>query len=332
MLHIHNGDSTANTLREFGFPGEHRAFQEVLMEGPAPGGLSRDEWLEVRARFLAEAYELKLENCEKDLREQDTWPRGFSKHDETILWFEHDLFCQINLIYLLDWFSNQSMGKTRLSLICVGEFKDVEDFRGLGQLTGEQLASLFDRRHKVTDADLSLAARAWAAYCSADPEEISRLIDQDTSAMPFLGQALRLHLARYPSVINGLGRVENTALEMISDGAIGFKSLFPGFAKAEPVYGMGDSQFWCGLKRLGEARDPLITISAPDDHDPALQSNRYHDASFELTETGRAVLARERDFIETNGIDLWLGGVHLVDGAALWRWDEHNGKLVRIST
>jgi hypothetical protein len=331
MLHIHNGDSTAGTLREFGFPGEHKAFQEVLMEGPAPGGPSPDEWLEVRARFLAEAYELEVAKSVKDLREQEARLRRFSEHDETILWFEHDLFCQINLIYLLDWFSKQSMGKTRLSLICVGEFPGVEDFRGLGQLGGDQLAWLFDRRHEVTDAELSLAARAWAAYCSADPEEIWRLIDQDTSSMPFLGQALRLHLARYPSVRNGLGRVENTALEMISSGAIGFKSLFPRFGKGEPVYGMGDSQFWCALRRLGQPRDPLITISLPADDKAALKSNWYHNASFELTETGLAVLAGERDFIEINGIDLWLGGVHLVVGE-LWRMDERDGKLIRIST
>ena len=331
MLHIHNGDSTAGTLREFGFPGEHKAFQEVLMEGPAPGDLSPNEWLEVRARFLAEAYELKVEKSEKDLREQEAWLRRFSEHDEMILWFEHDLFCQINLIYLLDWFSKQSMGNSRLSLICVGEFPGVEDFRGLGQLTGEQLASLFDRRHEVTDAELSLAARAWAAYCSADPEEISRLIDQDTSAMPFLGHALRSHLVRFPSVKNGLGRVENTALELISNGAIGFKSLFPRFGKAESVYGMGDSQFCSALKRLGQAKDPLITISAPADDEPALKLNWYHDASFELTETGRAVLAGERDFIEINGMNLWLGGVHLVDDA-VWRWDEHSGQLTQRST
>lgn len=119
---------------------------------------------------------------------------------------------------------------------------------------------------------------------------------------------------RFPSVKNGLGRVENTALEMISNGASGFKSLFPRFGKAEPVYGMGDSQFWCAMKRLGEAKDPLITLSGLGD-DPPFKSTRYYDVSFELTETGRAVLAGERDFSETNGIDLWLGGVHVVDGA-----------------
>jgi len=327
MLHIHNGDSAAGTLRESGFPGEHKAFQEVLMEGPTPRGLSPDEWAAGRARFLAAAYELKLEDCQKDLRSQEDWLRGFSEHDETVLWFEHDLFCQINLIYLLDWFSKQS-GRTRLSLICVSEFPGVEDFRGLGQLTGEQLASLFDKRQEVTQAEFRLAVRAWAAYCSADPQGIERLLEKDTLAMPFLRQALRLHLMRFPSVRNGLGRIENATLELISNGPIGFKSLFPNFANAEPVYGIGDSQFWCALKRLGEAAYPLITIDAPAVHERELKPNWRHDASFELTETGRAVLAGERDFVDANGVDLWLGGVHLVDGSG-WRWDEDNGRLAR---
>src|SRR5438128_1455699 len=150
LLHIHNGESTARTLREFGFPGEHSAFQEVLMAGPAPGGVSPDEWLATRTKHLAEAYDLTLEDCRNNLLKQEAVLQRFSEHDEIILWFEHDLFCQINLIYLLDWFSKQSLGKRSLSLICIDKFGGVEDFRGLGQLTGEQLASLFDGRHQVT--------------------------------------------------------------------------------------------------------------------------------------------------------------------------------------
>src|SRR5262245_54120075 len=115
MLHIHNGDSTAGTLREFGFPGEHKAFHEVLMEGPTPGELSPAEFLHIRAGFLADTYELKIEKAERDLREQDVWLTKFAEHEETILWFEHDLFCQVNLIYLLDWFSRQSIKNHKLS-------------------------------------------------------------------------------------------------------------------------------------------------------------------------------------------------------------------------
>lgn len=323
MFHIHNGESTAATLRECGLPGEHFAFQEVLMAGPTPSGLSPDEWLITRASHLSEAYDLNLEDCLDNLQKQDAVLQSFSEHDETVLWFEHDLFCQINLIYLLDWFSKQSLGETRLSIICIGEFPGIEDFRGLGRLTGDELASLFSGRHEVTETDFGLANQAWAAYCSKDPRDILRLLEGDTSAMPFLKNALLLHLARFPSVLNGLGRIENKSLELISNGATEFKSLFPSFWKVEPVYGLGDAQFWNELKRLAEARNPLITISGLDTH-----AKKYHDASFDLTAAGREVLAGRRDFVELNGIDLWLGGVHLLDGGAVWRWDADQTELL----
>jgi len=41
---------------------------------------------------------------------------------------------------------------------------------------------------------------------------------------------------------------------------------------------------------------------------------------------GRAVLEGKRDAVEINGIDRWLGGVHLVVGQ-VWRWDEENGTI-----
>lgn len=327
MLHIHNGDSTAGTLREFGFPGEHFAFQDVLIVGPTPLGLSATDWRNLRAQTLAQEYELSPEYCERGLLRQEQTLESFSQHEETVLWFEHDLFCQVNLIYLLDWFSKHASGNSKLSTVCVGEFPGVEDFRGLGQLTGEQLASLFDGRSAITARELNLAARAWKAYCSTDPEDISRLLDEDTSALPFLNQALKLHLARFPSARNGLGRIENMALELIAEGDTEFKSLFPKFAKLESAYGLGDAQFWNEIRPLARGCEPLITIIGLGDDESGLEDNRFHKASFALTGAGRSVLAGERDFIEMNGIDQWLGGAQLSD-ASHWRWDEREQKLV----
>ena len=291
------------------------------MAGPTPSNLSSEEWIETRAKHLTEAYGLDLEECRNNALKQEATQRRFREHEEVVLWFEHDLFCQINLIYLLDWFSKQSLAKTRLSLICIDEFPGVEDFRGLGQLTGAQLASLFDKRQRVTDSELTVARQAWAAYRSSDPRDILRFLDGDTSSMPFLRDALRLHLARFPSVFNGLGRIENRALKLISRGAIEFKSLFPEFEQADPVYGLGDSQFWNELKRIAECNEPLITIS---DHASEMQND--YAAALELTGKGREVLCGERDFVELNGIDLWLGGIHLSDESH-WRWDEVNTRL-----
>ena len=148
--------------------------------------------------------------------------------------------------------------------------------------------------------------------------------------MPFLHQALLLHLARFPSVRNGLGRIENRALEFIAQGPIDFKTLFPIFAQSEPVYGLGDSQFWSELNRLSDSRNPLINVSGVDDKSIAFDSDQFHQAHLELTETGTAVLAGEQDFVELNGIDRWLGGVHLTD-TSIWKWNEEQSELVHVA-
>jgi hypothetical protein len=48
-----------------------------------------------------------------------------------------------------------------------------------------------------------------------------------------------------------------------------------------------------------------------------------------ITQAGRAVLAGEADVVKLNGIDRWLGGVHLIGAEAAWRWDTRRLALVR---
>ena len=232
MLHIHNGDSSANTAKQSSLPGEHVAFRESLITGPTPSGLSDNEWRRVRSGHLSEAYGVATKECERGLLTQEETLASFSGHDEVVLWFEHDLFCQLHLIYLLDWFSRRDLGKTTLSLVCIGEFPGKENFRGLGELTPDELASLFPKRQRVTPAQIDLATAAWEGYCSPNPTDIEKLLPGDTSALLFLGVALRAHLERFPATQNGLSRIENRALELPSQGLNSFSVLFSKFAAA----------------------------------------------------------------------------------------------------
>lgn len=309
-------------------PGEHLAWREALICGPTPPGLADDEWRTLRAKHLADSYDLKADACERDLREQDQALSKFSDHEEVVLWFEHDLFCQLHLIYLLDWFSQQDMARTKLSLICVGSFPGIDDFRGLGQLDSEQMASLFPGRHGVAREEMKLAQRGWAAYSSPDPGEIAALIKGDTATLPFLQQALRKHLARFPSTHNGLGQIENKGLESIASGVLQFGPLFQDFGKVEPTYGLGDTQFWLSLRHLAHVAQPLLTISHGDGPMSGSGSGLLK-TSFALTEKGSSVLRGEDDFIALNGIDTWLGGVHLKGSATPWRWDRQHQTLVK---
>ncbi len=329
MLHIHNGDSSADTAKQSTLPGEHFAFREALIEGPTPAGLDQAEWLRVRASHLAENHGENAEQIERDLAEQQRKLSTVADQEETVLWFEHDLFCQVNLIYLLDWFVKNKLEKTKLNLICIGEFPGKRNFRGLGELNAAELASLFPDRQPVTQEQLDLATAAWNAYCSSDPTEIQTLLQTDTSALPFLADALTAHLKRFPSSKNGLGRVEQTSLELISGGVTDFAGLFRSFIESEPTYGFGDSQLWLALRRLSEAQQPLIENST-DGATVEDQSPELHKSEFAITDVGRSVLNGDADFVALNGIDLWLGGVHLADDRHIWRWDEKSQRVEQV--
>jgi hypothetical protein len=328
MLHIHNGDSTAGTARKADLPGEHLAWREALVCGPTPSGVSDDDFWQLRASHLSDAYGLKIQDCAKELREQQEALAQFFDHDEVVLWFEHDLFCQVHLIYLLNWFAQRELGKTTLSLICIDNFPGINDFRGLGQLNEEQLASLFPQRREIGSAQLNLGSKAWQAYSSSDPSEIESLLAEDTTALPFLKSALLKHLARFPSVRNGLGRDASLCLELVADGQAEFKALFPAFGKREPLYGFGDAQVFLELKRLLKGLHPLLTTNHDENLGP-MDSDKFLRASFQITDQGKAVLNGDEDFVRLNGIDLWLGGAHLQGNEATWRWDEDHQRVDR---
>jgi hypothetical protein len=322
ILHIHNGDSSAEGARQSSLHGEHFAWREALIDGPTPAGVEGEEWRRLRGQHLAEFYEVDPEETVKELLIQEEKLASYADHDEVVLWFEHDLFCQANLIYLINWFSERDLGRTKLSLICVGEFPGRPNFRGLGELNPVELASLFDGRHEVSKTEKTLAVSAWRAYCSPEPTSIQTLLTTDTAALPFLKPALQLHLQRFPSVGNGLGRIENRSLEFIHDEVRSFVELFSRFRDVEPTYGLGDSQFWSTLRRMGDAHRPLVDITSIQRSDSKPTAENFHQTRFEITETGDAVLNRQADFVQLNGVDTWLGGVHLVGKGEIWRWND----------
>ena len=327
MLHIHNGDSTAGTAKKADISGQHLAWREALVCGPAPGGLSEDEFRSIRARHLAGAYGVDLAKCEKELRAQEDALSRFPDYEEVVLWFEHDLFCQVQLIYLLDWFAQRELGNTKLSMICIGEFPGIPDFRGLGQLNEEQLTSLLPQRREITPAQLRLGSEAWRAYSSSNPKEIESFLESNLGELPFLKSALTRHLQRFPSVRNGLGRGENLALELVADGQHEFRSLFSEFGKREPEYGFGDAQVLLEMKRLVNAGKPLLTMIDGANVN-GMDSKQITKTVFQITEEGAAVLRGHEDFVGMNGIDLWLGGAHLAGDQPAWRWDELAHRLV----
>jgi hypothetical protein len=312
MLHITNGDSAAHRIRAASVPGTVIPWREVLHEGPVPGGLSFAELSRLRARFIADHEWATLEEAEKGFAERDGWLAGAAGHPEVVLWFEHDLYDQLELIQLLDWFAEHP--PTRLTLVNPAEY--------LGLATPERLAELFAAREPVTDAQLDLGRRAWAAFQSDSPEAMARMIDEDTAALPFLAGAFRRLLEQFPGVDDGLSRSERQILRGIEAEPRTAGELFHLHnAQEEPVW-LGDSTFVDYLRSLAAEPTPLLRFEGSWD-------DAWHRGTVTLTDAGRSVVSAVDDAVALRGIDRWQGGVHLQGSGPVWRWDREAGRLAR---
>jgi RNA polymerase sigma factor (sigma-70 family) len=335
MLHLTDGESVAGTLRQSGFPGEVTVYGDLLYEGPTPAGLSAEQWREIRARFHAEAGYASLEDARRfAAASQQALESGLS-YEELVLWTDHRLTDQLLILKVLDWLSRQPLRATKVSLICVGQYPGIKDFVGLGQLNSDQLTSLADTRQRVTDAQFRLAQTGWSAFTSPDPMAIEHLLQSDTSVLPFLAQALRRHLEQFPSVENGLSRTEHQALLALDrNGSMSALKLFFAVQGTEDPLFMGDLSFFRLLLGMAQAKHPLVETADASalrlgEHDQALK--HWINSPVMMTDIGREVLEGRADHIKLNGIDRWLGGVHLRGAEAQWRRTSKRSRLVVVT-
>ncbi|HYE88973.1 MAG TPA: hypothetical protein VEA16_21630, partial [Vicinamibacterales bacterium] len=144
-LHVSNGHCATAVIERAGIPGQAMAWCDPLYDGPVPGDVSDDELLRVRARFLAPSEDATAEVV-ADLQ---GWRRAIDHddhYDELVLWFEHDLFDQLNLIQLLAHVAQRGGSGKPVSLICIDSYPGHPHFKGLGELAPADLAELFPTR------------------------------------------------------------------------------------------------------------------------------------------------------------------------------------------
>lgn len=314
MLHILNGDCSAQIWRNTGIAGELCVWREALVDGPTPDKTPA-EWFPLRANYHAATAGISETQCRQDLLEQFYQVLSGKDHDEVVLWFEDDLFCHINLIYLLSLYAHNT--PAHISLV----FQSDANKRGLGHLTVEEMAQLFPQRTVLNTQQLDLADMAWQAYIAAQPDDLVTLSHADTKLLPFLSQTLKEHLGRFPAIGNGLGRPQKILLEILN-GATGhqtFGQIWPKFSARAGHYGFGDLQVVQILKQMSNCAAPLVDVA--DDDKGMLQ------VQYAITDLGRTVCADKEDFLHYNQLDCWLGGVHLV-GNDLPRWNESTSSFV----
>jgi len=322
FLHVANGTCTTSVIRAAGIPGLRSQWADLLNEGPVPGGLTDEELVVVRERFLVGPDANLDDEHENSLR---AWRAAIDRHesyDEVILWFEHDLFDQLNLIQLLTWIRGRVPPAKTVSLVCIGSFPGRPAFKGLGELAPHELASLVETRRPVSEAQYALAARAWNAFRAAEPPDLDRLWRSDLEALPFLSAALGRFLEEYPWTRDGLSRSERRLLELADPGPTDLIAAFPRMHEGEHAYFITDGSIRSLVDTFSRTTPALVTYEAA-----ASTAGHVLSGAVSITNAGRDVLAGRLDRIATCGLDRWYGGVHLQGNGPMWRWDDQSKRI-----
>jgi hypothetical protein len=355
-------------MRQAGIVGRIVPWDDVLHEGPVRGGLSVTAMRDARTAFLASCGWGSRDEIGRSLAVRDAAIEAASGRtaasagaapgqdpraphvDEIVLWFEHDLYDQLQILQILDRLpldggppltavpgDDYLAGLTGLGPKAAGparesagaEQRDTAD-RGLSP--ARRFAELFASRREVTSSQRIAARDGWDAFRSQDPRVIVDVLERVTD-LPHLPVALRRHLQQFPSVRNGLSRTEQQALEAVARGFSRVRDVFvQANHKSEEAVFMGDAPFLCHLSGVLQGPRPLLRAltRSPGGVYAAPSSALSLDDELALTDDGRRVLAGDADRVTLCGIDRWLGGVHLRGREAVWRYD-HGRNGMRLA-
>lgn len=289
LLHITNGDSFTERLRPLKLKGDVITWREMLCEGQTLTNVGSESFWKARFEFLNKNYKVsKSWFIEKTLKEY----RSLCNHkqqDKIVLWFEYDLFCQVNMLAVLSWLKTHRK-YAEISLVCSGKEDDTDKMYSLCDLDNEQLLGLYENRTILKQDDIEYADYVWQLYCSDNPIRLENLSDYSAYQFDYLADAVQNHLHRFPSIKNGLNSMENNILQLAVDKKpTSKKALLGTMLQNQQGLGFGDSQYDRAINRL----KPLFTSFNP----------------VRLTKKGKEILDNQTSYyscIQDN--DVYLGG------------------------
>jgi hypothetical protein len=305
-LHVTNGDAIVPEIESVAPDDPVLPWRDVLHEGPVPGGLGEAALRVERALFLARAgwgdAVILLDAFERrDAKLERAAAEGYG----IWLWFEDDLYDQLQLVQVLSQLGARSRTEATQRLMRVTREREP---------AGE---------FEVGGAERQVARRVWAAFRSSDPRVLQAV---ETGGLPDLGAAMERLVEELPWAGDGLSRTERAALTAIAHGQDDPVEVFRAVQEAEERPFMGDYWVWAAVDRLSRGDHPLVVAPvAPE----AQITSEFVTQRYELTDTGHDVLDGRADHAALNGLDRWLGGVHLQGREPEWRWDPRGHEVIR---
>jgi len=237
VYHILNGDSLASGFADAKIQGNIIVVREALMDGDLSGDTLHDLW-QSRAKEMevsgTEYYNFVVKEFEKIINAPG--------NSEFNLWFEYDLFCQVNMWFVISIINNLTIEKE--VYVVHTSYLDKTNNRfwnGFGSATSNELKICFADRILLSQNDLRLGHDLWLAYKNGNLDELKRLSKNQSPAFPYLQEVVEAHVDRFPN--DGTkGRPERVLEDITKNISTDFNRVLKEFWSRESIYGFGDTQ------------------------------------------------------------------------------------------
>lgn len=322
-LIITNGDCAADLLVAAGKDGRVVPWRDSLCEGPVAGVATlaeREAFRRLRAGYWAERGVGAVGDMIADYQQRDQLIEGHDEFERIELWFEHDLYDQLQLIEIL----------TRLYHL--KRFDDVHLVQAgsyLGMMSPDKILDLEEMSRPVDERMMAIADLAWQTVIHDKPTKLAEFVSLKPAGFPFLAQGLHRLMEELPGR-EGLSRTERQILYSINRGLSRPGMLFARCQQMEAAQFWGDLGFFNIFSALQFCAAPLIA-GLPEGYSLALfQDDERRKAFLQsdvlLTALGKAILAGEDDHAAHNRIERYVGGTKITP-ENLWRFDAEAGEL-----
>jgi len=243
-FHILNGDALLDKFPADILTGEIIIARECLIDGPVTGE-TFELFCKTRADFIHETYGEETESYFTDVALEFAKIKATPAESEVNLWFEDDLFCQINLWFCVSLLKPVS-DSIKVYIIKPNVNEKEPDWRGFGIMDHHQLAEAYQNKLQLSIDDLNLLSNLWTAYQKNDRSALEALSAVKSDIFPFLDKVVQAQLDRAKN------RPENVLKDIMQEKQTSdFNIIFREFSKREGIYGFGDWQVQKLLEGVG---------------------------------------------------------------------------------
>lgn len=243
VYHILNGDALLEQLPD-SIIGERIVAREALVDGDVHAD-TLEELFRVRDHFMSESYPgyIEGEYYQKSVPEFNKI-QSVPKGAEVNLWFEDDLFCQVNL-----WFVCHLLNESEHSYSVWLIRPPIHTQYGFGGIPPRKLPELLDKKISISGNEIALLSQLWQAYQKDDLKAL-QTISLSLTKLPFVQKAVEVQIDRVEN--NTPEKIISEIIEELDTNKFG--PVFGEFCKRTPQYGFGDLQ----VKRVFDNLLPKI--------------------------------------------------------------------------